>query len=78
LANEALNRLRILIRLAHEIRLLSNGQYGEAAVRFDEAGRMLGGWMKSNAVSPEQRAKATSGSELGMRPALSDIEGNSE
>ena len=54
--NDGLNRLRVLIRLSHELRLLSDGQYEEAARRIDEAGRILGGWMKSNA-------------ELGMRNA---------
>jgi hypothetical protein len=47
--NEGLNRLRVLVRLSHELRLLSDGQYEEAARRIDEAGRILGGWMKSNA-----------------------------
>ena len=54
--NDGLNRLRVLMRLSHELRLLSDGQYEEAARRIDEAGRILGGWMKSNA-------------ELGMRNA---------
>ena len=48
-ANEALNRLRVLVRLSQELRALSEGQYEEAARRIDEAGRMLGGWMKSSA-----------------------------
>ena len=47
--NDALNRLRVLVRLSHELRLLSDGQYGEAAQRMDEAGRLLGGWMKADA-----------------------------
>ena len=44
--NDGLNRLRVLVRLSHELRLLSDGQYGDAAQRMDEAGRLLGGWMK--------------------------------
>ena len=47
--NDGLNRLRVLVRLSHELRLLSDGQYEEAARRMDEAGRILGGWMKSDA-----------------------------
>jgi len=54
--NDGLNRLRVLVRLSHELRVLSDGQYEEAARRMDEAGRILGGWMKTNA-------------ELGMRNA---------
>ena len=45
-ANDALNRMRVLVRLSHELRLLSDGQYEEGARRVDEAGRILGGWMK--------------------------------
>lgn len=44
--NDGLNRLRVLMRLSHELRVLSDGQYEEAARRMDEAGRILGGWMK--------------------------------
>ena len=47
--NDGLNRLRVLARLSHELRLWSDGQYEEAARRMDEAGRILGGWMKTNA-----------------------------
>jgi hypothetical protein len=56
--NDSLNRLRVLVRLSHELRLLSDGEYEQAARRLDEAGRVLGGWMKSN-------------SEPGARPGLS-------
>ena len=47
--NDGFNRLRVLVRLSHELRLLSDGQYEEAALRMDEAGRILGGWMKKEA-----------------------------
>jgi len=46
--NDGLNRLRVLVRLSHELRVFSDGQYEEAARRMDEAGRLLGGWMKTN------------------------------
>ena len=46
--NEGLNRLRVLVRLSHELRLFSDGHYEEAAKRCDEAGRILGGWMKAD------------------------------
>jgi hypothetical protein len=54
--NDGLNRLRVLARLCHELRLWSDGQYEEAARRMDEAGRILGGWMKTNA---EKAARAS-------------------
>jgi len=45
-ANDGLNRLRVLLRLAHEMKLLSHDQYREAAERLAEAGRLLGGWLR--------------------------------
>lgn len=44
--DDRLNRLRVLLRLCHELRVLSGGQYEQAARRTDEAGRLLGGWRK--------------------------------
>ena len=46
-ADDALNRLRVLLRLAHELEVLSYGHYEEAARRLDEAGKMIGGWRRS-------------------------------
>lgn len=45
-ANDKLNRLRVLLRLAHEMTVLSHLQYREAAERLAEAGRLLGGWLR--------------------------------
>ena len=45
-ANLDLDRLRILLRLCFEKRLLSSGQYEELAEEIDTAGRMLGGWTR--------------------------------
>ena len=50
-ANERLNRLRVLLRLAHELQVLSHGHYEEAAKRLAEAGRLLGGWMKQSGLA---------------------------
>ncbi len=36
--------LRVLLRLAHERRLLARPGFEHLVLRFDEAGRMLGGW----------------------------------
>lgn len=63
-ADDGLSRLRVLVRLGHELRLLSHDQYEEAARRFGEAGRMIGGWRASagkrggvqTAVEPSDRA----------------------
>ncbi len=40
---------RLLIRLAHDLNLLSHKQYGQMAERLSEVGRLLGGWCKQQA-----------------------------
>ena len=45
-ANDRLNRLRVLLRLAHELEALSHGHYEEASRRLSESGRLLGAWMQ--------------------------------
>lgn len=39
--------LRLLIRLAKDCRCISNKEYLELESKLHEAGRMLGGWLKS-------------------------------
>ena len=55
--NLALERLRILLRLYLERRLLSTGEYEEFAREVDTAGRMLGGWIR-HAGEPAEEAGA--------------------
>lgn len=45
-ANDRLNRLRVLLRLAHEMQLLSHDQHIEAERQLSESGRLLGGWLR--------------------------------
>jgi hypothetical protein len=45
-ANILLEKLRIMLRLTHTMRHLSNQSYEHACKRINEAGRMLGGWLK--------------------------------
>ncbi len=47
-----LERLRTLLRVAHSLRLLSPAAYRHGSERMDEAGRMLGGWIKQQAARP--------------------------
>jgi len=42
-----LDKLRILIRLAKDLRFISIKKYGLAAEKINEIGKMLGGWIKS-------------------------------
>jgi four helix bundle protein len=46
-----IEKLRLLIRLAKDLRMLSIKQYGALAERINEIGRLLGGWIKSQASS---------------------------
>jgi hypothetical protein len=46
-ASDSINSLRILIRLAKDIRILPFDPYIHATAILDEIGRMVGGWRKS-------------------------------
>ena len=45
-ADEALARLRMYVRLTHELAWMNDGQYAHAAQMLAEVGRLLGGWHK--------------------------------
>lgn len=45
--NLRLEKLRILLRLAHGFRYLSTKSYEFAVKNLNEVGRMIGGWIKS-------------------------------
>jgi hypothetical protein len=47
LADEALAKVRVYLRLAVRWEWLSGGQYRHVAEMVTEIGRLLGGWMKS-------------------------------
>lgn len=53
-ASLALDRLRILLRLAHQIRAIDNRAYERCAERITVAGRMLGGWLRHSAEREAQ------------------------
>ncbi len=60
-ADVALDRLRLLIRLCMELKLLGFSQYEYAAGQLTEIGRLLGGWGRSlghttRTASPAARA----------------------
>ncbi len=55
--DDSLNRLRVLIRLSHEIGAISDGQYGGLARTMTETGKMIGGWRRSGLQAPEIRPK---------------------
>lgn len=47
-ANLSLEKLRILFRIAFELRFISYETYEHGVKKMNEVGRMLGGWMKSS------------------------------
>lgn len=46
LADAHLGKLRLYLRLAHQWRWLSNGQYEHVSRMVAEIGKLLGGWLK--------------------------------
>ena len=48
LADEALARLRLYIRLAAKMGWLNGGQYQHGAAMLVEIGKLLGGWIKAS------------------------------
>lgn len=46
-ANRALVRARLLMRLAHSLRCVSEAQHLHFAKETDEIGKMIGGWLRS-------------------------------
>lgn len=46
-ANLGLEKLRLLLRLAFDLRCIDKRRYEFAARSLDELGRMVGGWSKS-------------------------------
>src|ERR1019366_9699538 len=47
-ANLGLDRLRFLLRLSQDLRLLGMERYEHAARGIDDIGRMIGGWKKAH------------------------------
>jgi hypothetical protein len=47
LADEALGKIRLYLRLAHRWNWLSGGQYQHVSAMVTEIGKLLGGWQKT-------------------------------
>ena len=47
-ANLGLERLRVLMRLSHDMRLIDSKRYDHAARSLDDIGRLVGGWVKAH------------------------------
>jgi len=55
-ANLGIEKLRFLLRLAADLRLLDRRRYEHAARTLDGTGRLVGGWMKARTVSVREAA----------------------
>jgi hypothetical protein len=64
-ANLGIEKLRFLLRLAADLRLLDRRRYEHAARSLDETGRLIGGWMKAYAT-----ARAGTGNAATARPVI--------
>ena len=53
-ANLGIEKLRFLLRLAADLRLLDRRRYEHAARALDETGRLIGGWIKAHAASSSE------------------------
>lgn len=47
-SNLGIEKLRLLFRLAYDLKHLDARRYEHAARNLDEVGRLVGGWMKTN------------------------------
>jgi hypothetical protein len=54
LSDAKLDQLRMYLRLAHQWRWLSDGQYEHVSRMVAEIGKLLGGWKKRNGVDRER------------------------
>lgn len=58
-ANLGLQKLRILCRLAHELRHLDHRRYEHASREINTVGRLVGGWSKSERKRNEPEGRPT-------------------
>ncbi len=50
-ANVQLEKLRYLIRLSHDFKLLSTKQYAYISQEVNEVGKLIGGWIRSQSTA---------------------------
>ena len=48
-ADRLLTKIRLYVRLSHDLRCISLGQFEHAARLMDELGRLIGGWKRKRA-----------------------------
>ena len=53
-ANPGIEKLRFLLRLAADLRVLDRRRHEHAARTLDETGRLIGGWMKAHTAASSE------------------------
>ena len=71
-ANLGIEKLRLLCRLAKDLRHLDVRRYAHAARALDEAGRLVGGWRKAHLAVRWYRLAAELGDEHAPRVTTDD------
>ncbi len=51
-ASDRINQLRVLMRLAYSLRLISHERFEECARRLVESGALMGGWLRQQQREP--------------------------
>jgi 23S rRNA-intervening sequence protein len=69
-ANLGLEKLRVLLRLAAELRYVNLRRYEYAARSLDAIGRLVGGWQKAHAARAGGEPARRDGAETGAAPTL--------
>jgi hypothetical protein len=59
-ADKLLTKIRLYVRMSHDLGCISPGQFQHAARRTDELGRLIGGW-KRKQMKAKQERKAAAG-----------------
>jgi hypothetical protein len=62
-ADRLLTKLRLYVRLSHDLECISLGQYEHAASRMDELGRLIGGWKRATGGFKPSGATPAAGQE---------------
>jgi hypothetical protein len=53
-ADKLLTKIRLYVRLSHDLHCISPGQFQHAARQIDEIGRLIGGWKRKQATGVEK------------------------
>jgi hypothetical protein len=57
-ADKLLTKIRLYVRMSHDLGCISPGQFEHAARRTDEMGRLIGGWKRKQMKAKQERKGA--------------------